>query len=89
MKSPAVETAAYSTNQNPALITPSEKDYVSMLMASPIFQQISELQEMLDKQTGVSLHVTGKGNELPIMCDLPYRRGVGNRIKTCQPNLMC
>ena len=38
----------------------SEKDYISMLMSSPLFQQVEELQEMLDKQSGVgSAHVAG------------------------------
>ena len=38
----------------------TEQDYISMLMSSPLFQQINELQEMLDKQSGFgSSHVTG------------------------------
>ena len=29
-----------------------EQDWINMLMASPLFQQINDLQEMLDKSTG-------------------------------------
>ena len=29
-----------------------EQDWINMLMASPLFQQINDLQEMLDKSAG-------------------------------------
>lgn len=32
----------------------SEQDYVSLLMSSPLFQQISDLESLLEKQTGTT-----------------------------------
>ncbi|XP_067940386.1 myosin-2 heavy chain-like [Watersipora subatra] len=60
---PAAKTSAVAT------VGPvSEKDYISMLMSSPLFQQVEELQSMLDKQSGVtSSHVTGGDYSVPYL----------------------
>lgn len=60
VKMAQIATPTAPANQGTAVGVVSEQDYINMLMTSPLFQQIEELQGMLDKQSGVSSsHVTG------------------------------